>query len=140
MKLRYLKLNNQGTILIEMLISLLIVSIVMHSMLISITSYQRIYQYFKHDYTADWQQFLVLIEAEINMYQLQKVEKNIIYLKNGQNTAQIILSNQKIYKTPGHQPYSYEVQEWQVIQKGDFIEIVLTYQNDQTFMGLIHYE
>lgn len=140
MKSNYSIINNRGVILIEALISLMIISLMMHGMYQIMNHYQRIRIVQTQELTADWHQFLVLLEAELRQYQVEEVMHNAIRMKNESGNYQIVLENNKIYKKPGHHPYAFQVNNWQLVQKENWIEVMVTYQNQQTFYGMVKYE
>lgn len=140
MKFSYLKFNNKAMILLEALMSLLIISLMMHGIYQIIFQYQRVRLAQTEDLTADWHQFLALLEAELSLYEVRDVEEEVIYLANDRGQYQIVLENQKIYKKPGHHPYAYQVESWTLIQRDNVIEIEMIYLNQQRFWGIVPYE
>ncbi|MBS4455315.1 competence type IV pilus minor pilin ComGF [Tuanshanicoccus lijuaniae] len=137
----YLKrLNRKGFILWEALLSLFIISMMVHSLFSALSSYQKIRQLEIDNHAADWVQLMVMLEQELKHYQLESVTPTQINLSAGKQPYQIVLQNNKLFKKPGHQPYAYEVKGWYVSYQAPVIEIVLTYQNNQTFSGVIHLE
>lgn len=106
-------------------------------MLIAIQAYRRIYDIERADYTADFEQFLVLLEAELTHYEILDVTSNKIKMKDAKGQYEVIQQNQKIIKTPGHHPYAYHIKEWELSYFAPFIEINVTFDNQQLFYGVI---
>lgn len=132
--------NNRGMILIEALISLMVISLMMHGIYQIMNSYQRVRFAQSQELSADGHQFLSLLEAELRQYQVEEVKHNTIKMKNEAGNYQVVLENNKIYKKPGHHPYAYQVQSWELNQKGSWIEVMVTYQSQQKFFGIVKYE
>lgn len=112
----------------------------MQALLIAMLMYHRIIEHERQDYTADWEMLLILLENEINQYDVLNITKNQINLTDGKTNFQIIVQNNKIFKRPGHHPYSYNIKSWSLNHLGDLIEIQVIYENNQSFMGWINIE
>ncbi|MBR7926607.1 ComGF family competence protein [Aerococcaceae bacterium zg-ZUI334] len=134
------RLNRKGFILWEALLALLIISMMIHSLFVALTSYQKMRQLELDNRAADWAQLMVVLEQELKHYTVENVTPTQINLLSGKQPYHIVLQNHKLFKKPGHQPYAYDVKDWYVSYQNSVIEIILTYRNNQTFSGVIHLE
>lgn len=114
--------NKRAFTLIEALLSLFVFAIIMHSLSMAVTHYYRIEEVFRTDKSLEFQLFTKIISLELENYQFISASPNTITLSDQTKQFTIIHSNKKIYKTPGHQPYLYDVQQWQL----DWLEPILT--------------
>lgn len=121
--------------LIEALVVLFVFSLIMHSLTLAILNYQRVDQYIREDYTPEWHQFLLLLEHELDRYDLVNVSSQQLTVTDSTQRFQIIHHNHKIYKTPGHHPYLFDVNRWQLSYQEPFLWITLEFNNQQQFSG-----
>lgn len=108
----------QAFTLLECLISLMIFSLVLHGLLTAVDYYKTSDQRMRQNRQNDLHHFELLFEEELKHYQVVQVHDQRLVLANPEKNfqrSQIILHHQKIYQTPGHQPYLYQVNAWQLI-------------------------
>lgn len=134
-RLRHRKFDKEGFTLIETLMSLFVFSLIMHSLTLAILNYQRVDQFIRDDYTPEWHQFLLLLEHELARYELVNVSPQQLTVSDQTQRFQIIHHNHKIYKTPGHHPYLFNVKRWQLSYQEPFLWITLEFNNQQHFSG-----
>lgn len=132
----------KGFTLIEVLISLFILSLFMHSLMLIYDSYNRVETEIRTDHSADFLHFITLIELELNNYIIIEIEPEIIRIENKgtHKASRIIKQNNKIYIAPGHQPLLYDVYDWQLVQIFDKLSMTVTFNNGQVFSGVITLE
>lgn len=142
--LNYKKLwNKQGFTLIELLFSLLIFSMILHSMSSIYQTYGTVSDSIHKDNSGNFLHFLTLLEMEVNQFEFDGIENNRILLRDSENeqfTYTIQWMNQKIVKTPGHQIILFDVKDWLVTAKDGHIQIGLTFKNNQLYTGTIMIE
>ncbi|MBG9984818.1 prepilin-type N-terminal cleavage/methylation domain-containing protein [Aerococcaceae bacterium DSM 111022] len=128
-----------GFTLMESLISLLIVSLVMHVLLISVTNYQTIYSQHHNSKNIEWLQFLVLLEKELSYYTDIYAENDQLKMTKieDENTMFLRLSSNQIYITPGYQPLLFEVQDWSIQTSEDILFIDLVFTNNAYYSGQV---
>lgn len=128
-----------GFTLMESLISLLIVSLVMHVLLISVTNYQTIYSHHHNSKNIEWLQFLVLLEKELSYYTDIYAENDQLKMTKieDENTMFLRLSSNQIYITPGYQPLLFEVQDWSIQTSEDILFIDLVFTNNAYYSGQV---
>lgn len=126
--------------LLEMIFVLFITGLISQTLLSCIQIYQRFDQTLREDYSLTWQHFLIVLEREIQLYPQCQASEDFIYIADPprQESYTIILNNNKLYKTPGFQPFLYQVKSWWLNDLGDVIEIQVVFQNDQSYQGWIH--
>ncbi len=129
----------KGFTLLEMLISLLIVSMIMHLMYLSVTNYQQIYDVHNNSHDVDWQQFLIMLEKELRYYEIIDVNGDSIYLlkKSDQKNFTLKLQNHQIYLTPGYHPLLFDVTDWQLQLIDNFLFIELIFDNGDYYNGYV---
>lgn len=125
--------NKNGFTLIEALLSLIVLAIIMHSLSMSVTHYYRIEEKFRTDKGLEFQLFTKIISLELENYQFISASRNTITLSDQSKQFTIIHSNQKIYKTPGHHPYLYEVQQWYLDWSQPILTITVVFTNQQQY-------
>lgn len=131
--------NKSGFTLIESLLSLLLIGIITQTLMLSIQSYRRVDTQIREDYSAQWHQFIALIERELALYSLVDLSDGglVIEEKTTGKQYDIVLRNNKIYKRKGHQPLLYEVTKWELNYEAPFLNIVIEFENGQQFGGTI---
>lgn len=127
----------KGFSLLEVLISLLIVSLVMHLLLTSVRHYQLIYSQHHHSRDIEWQQFLILLEQELGNYHHIHADRNQLRLTTRKDQQQMVIKcqNQQIYITPGYHPLLFDVQEWAIQSTEDVLFIELRFTNNEYYAG-----
>lgn len=137
-KKRYSARNSQrGITLVETLFAMFIFSLVMHTLTLAVVNYRRVDTAIRDDYTPEWHQFLLLLDHELDRYQLVNTSPQQLTLQDNNKRFQIIQHNNKIYKTPGHHPYLLDVRQWQLSYQQSFLSITLEFNNGQQFSGRI---
>lgn len=126
--------------LLEMTFVIFIIGLISQTLLTSIQIYQKFDQALRDDQSLTWQHFLIVLEREIQLYPSCQAQEDYIQITNPsrKETYQIILNNHKVYKTPGYQPFLFEVKSWWLNDLGDVIELQVVFQNDQSYQGWIH--
>ncbi|MBG9982502.1 ComGF family competence protein [Aerococcaceae bacterium DSM 111020] len=121
--------------------SLLIVSMIMHLMYLSVSNYQQIYNIHHSSHDIDWQQFLIMLEKELEQYEVWDVDENSLYLIKNSDQKHLILKHQnhQIYLTPGYHPLLFEVASWQLHTWDDFLFIELIFDNGEYFYGYVKF-
>lgn len=129
------KKHKEAFTLIEMLLSLFVFSLIISGLMACFNHYNQINEYIRFDQSTEWQLFTITLEKELEQFKFEKVQNNIIYLRDPTNNQayQIIYQNNKIYKTPGHHPYLYQVKNWTLNLNDNIIDIRLQFQNLQVF-------
>lgn len=133
-------LNRGGFSLLETLLVLGIFALITHALTISLSHYKRIDSALRTDRSLDWQHFSVMLEEELKHFEIYEAHPTKLKICNKNNPldiSQIILKNHKIYRTPGHQPYLYQVTSWQVDYQEPCLNIVAELDNGQVFSTLI---
>lgn len=133
--LTQIKTFKKAFTLMETLVVLFVFSLIMHSLTLAILNYQRVDQFIRDDYTPEWHQFLLLLEHELDRYDLVNVTSQQITVTDSTQRFQIVHHNHKIYKTPGHHPYLFNVKSWQLNYQEPFLWITLEFNNQQQFSG-----
>ncbi len=123
----------------EALVSLAVLSLIMFTLLSAVRIYQEADLQSRSDKSSEWLQFLHLMEEELSLYEIALVDGRRVRLKApGENRHyEVILRNKKIYKTPGHHPYLYEVANWQVLYFEGGLYVWVKFANGQTFEGVV---
>lgn len=141
MKSNYLKrykTSQAAFTLIECLLALTILSLIMHGLMTSIQQYRKVDQQIRDDQYLEWQHFILCIESELSQYKIVSLSNQQINISDDlQRHYSIILKNQKIYKTPGHQPYLYHVKNWNLSSDPPFIDVTLEFTNGQIFSATL---
>ena len=119
--------------LLEALLALLVFAIIMHSLSMAVTHYYQIEETFRTDKGLEFQLFTKIISLEIDNYQFISASPETIILTDKTKQFTIIHSNQKIYKTPGHQPYLYDVQQWHLNWSDPILTITVVFTNQQQY-------
>lgn len=134
------KTNKQGGFtLMETLLALLILSLILQSLMTCLSHFRRIDQEIRSDLDLEWQHFCLIFEQELQHFTIQDWSNSQIELTDPQvshNHTRIILNKQKIYKTPGHQPYLYQVRSWRIIRLGSCLNIQVEFTNQQVYRHL----
>lgn len=118
----------------------MIVSLVIHAVYSSLFTYQLVRDRQLADQTGQALTFFSLLENELALYQVKAVQPKAILMSDGLSNYQVILNNQKIYKTPGHHPYAMGVKDWQ-LQAGDaWIQVTLIFETGSIYTGVVSYE
>lgn len=133
-------LNKQAFSFLELLISLLITSLIIHSLTFIYQSFHRTEDYIRSDKHADFLHFMTVFEAELNHYNILDIlEKEIIVEDKLSKSSRyrFELSNNKIYKSPGHQILLYEVVDWKLSDIDSILAISMFFENSQEFTGYI---
>lgn len=135
-----MNLSKQGFTMIEILLALLVLSLIMQSVYNLVATANRSVHQVNHDETANFQQFLVLLDQELDRYYLEDIGNKRLFIQDPETkqASEIIQNNFKIYKQPGHQPYLYNVLYWDLVYQAPFLEIVVTFKNQQSFKGQIY--
>lgn len=130
----------KGFTLLEVIVSLFVLSLLMHSLMLVYDSYDRIETEIRADYSADFLHFLTLLELELNNYHIKEVQPKQIHLVKQKTNAnsRLIQQNGKIYFTPGHQPLAYNIKDWELFNIYNKLHVTVTYNNKQLFTGLIN--
>ena len=86
----------------EALVSLAVLSLIMFTLLSAVRIYQEADLQSRSDKSSEWLQFLHLMEEELSLYEIALVDGRRVRLKApGENRHyEVILRNEKIYKTP----------------------------------------
>lgn len=122
----------------ESLLTLMIFSLIMHALMMSVQSFNRLNLVNKSDRTLEWQNFTILFQRELDQFTINSVSAKDINLAERQGEGfsfQIILHNQKIYRRPGHHPYLYGVKDWQINLNGTFLNLLVEMNEGQIFYG-----
>lgn len=129
----------KGFTLLEVIISLFVLSLFMHSLMTIYNSYNTIETEIRTDRSADFLHFMTLLELELEKYTVTGVDSNIIRIESTETkrSSRIINQNYKIYIAPGHQPLLYDVYSWQVFQVANKVTVTVTFNNGQVFSGFI---
>ncbi|WP_338488401.1 competence type IV pilus minor pilin ComGF [Ruoffia tabacinasalis] len=129
----------KGFTLLEVIISLFVLSLFMHSLMTIYNSYNTIETEIRTDRSADFLHFMTLLELELEKYTVTGVDSNIIRIESTETkrSSRIINQNYKIYIAPGHQPLLYDVYSWQVFQVANKVSVTVTFNNGQVFSGFI---
>lgn len=129
----------KGFTLLEVIISLFVLSLFMHSIMTIYNSYNTIETEIRTDRSADFLHFMTLLELELEKYTVTGVDSNIIRIESTETkrSSRIINQNYKIYIAPGHQPLLYDVYSWQVFQVANKVTVTVTFNNGQVFSGFI---
>lgn len=129
----------KGFTLLEVIISLFVLSLFMHSLMTIYNSYNTIETEIRTDRSADFLHFMTLLELELEKYTVTGVDSNIIRIESTETkrSSRIINQNYKIYIAPGHQPLLYDVYSWQVFQVANKVTVTVTFDNGQVFSGFI---
>lgn len=129
----------KGFTLLEVIISLFVLSLFMHSLMTIYNSYNTIETEIRTDRSADFLHFITLLELELEKYTVTGVDSNIIRIESTETkrSSRIINQNYKIYIAPGHQPLLYDVYSWQVFQVANKVTVTVTFNNGQVFSGFI---
>lgn len=137
---RYSKQN--GFTLIEAIISLLIVGLIIHAIQSTFITYKQFYIQQEQDRLLDWQQFLILLEKELNVYRVEKVYDNylrIAEIASPHKQELIVLNRETIYKT-SYQPLLFGVNQWQLTQFDNQLFISAKLTNNQWYSGVISFD
>lgn len=129
----------KGFTLLEVIISLFVLSLFMHSLMTIYNSYNTIETEIRTDRSADFLHFMTLLELELEKYTVTGVDSNLIRIESTETkrSSRIINQNNKIYIAPGHQPLLYDVYSWQVFQVASKVSVTVTFNNGQVFSGFI---
>ncbi|UUX34227.1 competence type IV pilus minor pilin ComGF [Fundicoccus culcitae] len=121
--------------LMEMLLSLFIFSLIISGLYTSFGNYANLNHTIRNDQSTEWHLFLITLEKELEQFIVEDVQYNKIFMLDSTNMQayQIILQNNKIYKTPGHQPYLYQVNDWNLSLDENLLLIRLQFKNNQIF-------
>lgn len=119
--------------LLESLLSLFVFAIIMHSLSMAVTQYYKVEETFRTDKGLEFQLFTKIMSLELETYQFLGTSQKTINLTDQTKHFNIIHSNQKIYKTPGHHPYLYDVQDWQVDWSEPILTITVLFTNLQSY-------
>lgn len=125
--------SKQAFTLIEALLSLYVFAIIMHSLSMALTHYYRIEAQFRTDKALEFQLFTKILSLELENYQFISASQQSIQLKDQNKAFNIIHSNHKIFKTPGHHPYLYDVQNWSLEWSEPILTVTVTFTNQQDF-------
>ncbi|MRJ48167.1 ComGF family competence protein [Fundicoccus ignavus] len=126
-----------GFTLYETLLTLLVSALIMHSMNMAVTSYHRVEETLRTDKFLEFQLFIKILSLELNAFESLEVSKGEIHLNSSNKSQKVIHANQKIYKTPGHQPYLYDVLDWQLTWSEPLLTVTVTFNNNQKFSATI---
>lgn len=130
----------KGFFLWEGLLTLLVVSFILHALLISVSIFRQVREQESQNRTGEALAFMELLERELGEGKVNQVSNQEIQLEAGGRHFKIILRNGKIYKMPGHHPYLIDVASWYLINQDQTILLEVTLKNGQTFNGAINYE
>lgn len=128
--------TRQGFTLVECLFSLLILALLFEATVLTLQSYQRWIKAAETDHGLEWQNFVMVFEAELNHFQVQQVGLDYLDLVDRQDdkkTYRIVLNKQRLYKQPGYQPYLYQVAEWRLAQSGESLRVEVSFSNGQVY-------
>lgn len=125
--------TKKGFTLVESLLSLLVFAIIMHSLSMAVTHYYRIEEQFRTDQSLEFHLFTKILSLELENYQFITATNQMISLTDVNKPLKIIHSNHKIYKTPGHQPYLYDVQSWFLEWTDPILIVTVTFTNQQVY-------
>lgn len=133
-----MKLGNRGFTLLEMLISLGIISLMLHVIMLTYQSYHRIEQYVRNDYTAQWYQFVALFDRILESYHVVEVSDKTITVEDAKKQQYYIVQRRhKIYKSKGYHPYLHNVEEWWLSYEEPFLTVKVAFDNGQLFESTI---
>ena len=135
-KIKHGPAPSSGFSFVECLIALLVLSLMLHAGASCWQHYQQLTDIQRQDHTVEWHNFVILLEQELTQFYPIRVQTHrlIIQPKAQPNQrAEIIQKQQKIYKSPGFQPYLYDVAAWQLSYTEPFLTIHLTFTNQQQF-------
>ncbi|XJS11392.1 competence type IV pilus minor pilin ComGF [Aerococcaceae bacterium WGS1372] len=132
-------INKQAFSFIEIFISLIVLSLILSMMTTVNQSYHRIDNQIKARKDAEFQHFLALLDREINKYYVKAVNNNRVVVRdiNKASDQFVILRNNKIYLTPGHQPLLYEVASWYLSIFDNRLYMVVEFTNGESEQGSI---
>lgn len=103
----------------------------------AVTSYHRVEETLRSDKFLEFQLFIKILSLELNAFESLEVSRGEINLSSSNKSQKVILANQKIYKSPGHQPYLYDVLDWQLSWNEPFLTVTVTFNNKQKFSATI---
>lgn len=124
----------------EGLLTLLVVSLILHALLMSTSTFKHVRDQESQDRTAEALTFMELLERELEAGKVRKITSQEIQLLGKQQVFRINLRNGKIYKSPGHHPYLLDVASWYLIDQGQKVLIEVILKNGQSFSGVVPYE
>lgn len=130
----------KGMTLWECLVSLIVMSMLMHALYTAILSYQHIIKANNQDFTADWELLVVLLQTELEQYEIVEVLPQELRIKNEKNEYRIMLSKNRIYKTPGFHPYAYHISDCYWFGDARHLTVTIEYSNGQIFSGVIKHD
>ena len=132
---QYVIYSKKGFTLLECVWSLLIMGFILWGVqanwqILNDTSIQM-----TQDCTADVHQFSLLLEKELSQYHLEQISSNKMVIRNKETEQKFTIqcNNQKIYKSPGHHPYLYGVEDWQLSLEGSLLWTSIQFTTGQSF-------
>lgn len=131
--------KRNGFTLIEAIISLLIIGLIIHAIQTSFSTYRHLYTQQTEDRLVEWQQFLILLEQELNHYQVDDVFDQ--YLRISEKSPPhkqelVVLNRETIYKT-SYQPLLFGVRQWQLARYNNQLVISALLTNNQWYTGMV---
>ncbi len=131
--------SKSGFTLLEMLMALMITSLIIHGLHTCFMTYKNKQEVILSNRQIEWEQFLIMMDKELNQFTVDKVESQTIYLHDSRDRPFLITLKQgKILKTPGHHPYLYGVETWFIETYGDSLLVGLELNDGQRFYGRFH--
>lgn len=124
-----------GFTLIECLWALVVLAFVLWGIQANWELLNITYRLHREDHTADFHQFALLLEKELTKYQVAEIQPHMMLVEDKQSYQKYTIEckNDKIYKSPGHHPYLYEVQEWQLSLEGELLWVSVLFNSGQAF-------
>ena len=124
-------------------VELLIASFFFGLLLISIQSiyqnYHKVEEKILSDRSRDFAQFVVLLEKELQSYQIKDWDSDTLYIHDPVKMSdyQIICKNQKIYKASGHHPYLYNVLAWDLNVNANTLNLAVLMDDQEIYYASI---